>query len=177
MNEATLQSERVRDHHWLRERLDTIWNQYFPDIERKNEVVTVFGQKSRTRLGSIGMQGWKGVGGGIAYNTKRDIAHGTSMITLTAYFMDPRVPDYVVDATIGHELVHYAHGFHSPHPQLYRHPHQGNIVNKEMYKRGMGKLLRDQKAWLRQQWHIIAPPVKRVRRRRTALSFLSAFGG
>lgn len=157
----------TRDEIWLQQRLDALWQSYFANVERANEVLVRFGQKSRTRLGSIGMEGWSGVTRpGRAYTSRLKIDEGTSIITLTGYFKDPRVPDYVIDATIGHELVHYAHGFHSPHPQLYRHPHQGGIVDKEMMRRGMGDILIAQRKWLKQEWiTVIGAPTRRIRRR------------
>lgn len=165
-----------RDNDWLADRLAEIWYRYFPDVRQNNEVLIEFGQKSRTRLGSIGMMGWQGIGHRQAYAGKKTAGHGTSVITITGYFKDERVPVYVVDATIGHELVHYAHGFHSPHPQLYRYPHQGGIVDKEMRKRGMGEILRQQKNWLKAEWQEITKPhrsaIRRKRRVHVRLSFL-----
>lgn len=161
--------EPERDTLWLEQRLNTIWERYFPTMVRANPVTIVFGQKSRTRLGSIGMEGWQGIRKGIAYKSRRSVAQGTSIITITGYFKDSRVPEYVVDATIGHELVHYAHGFHSPHPQLYRYPHQGGIVDSELMRRGMGETLYLQRKWLKQEWAVFTaadrPTKQRVTRR------------
>lgn len=170
-----LDSPIQRNDEWLAERLATIWYRHFPDIAQPNEVIINFGRKSRTRLGSIGMTGWQPLGSRAAYNSRhREI--GVSVITITGYFKDERVPEYVVDATIGHELVHYAHGFHSPHPQLYEHPHKDGVVDKEMKRRGLGDILKQQKVWLRQEWkNIIGPVKRRVRRRRVRLSFLPAY--
>lgn len=156
----------LRSDTWLMERLNHIWQEFYPDIARSNAVDIVFGRKSRTRLGSIGMQGWVGIKG-VAYKTHDSIPHGTTVITITGYFRDTSIPDYVIDATIGHEMVHYAHGFHSPHPQLYRYPHQGGIVDTEMRKRGMGDILRSQRLWLKNHWHHVAKPVSRIRKRST----------
>jgi hypothetical protein len=128
---------QTRDNSWLEERLAQIWYRYFADIEQPNEVSIHFGRRSSTRLGSI---------------IREPGPNKPSIITITGYFKDEKVPPYVVDSTIAHELVHYAHGFHSPHPQLYRYPHQGGIVDKELQKRGLGSILRSQKAWLKQEW-------------------------
>jgi hypothetical protein len=170
-----------RDTAWLENRLDLIWQRYFANVERANMVLIVFGQKSRTRLGSIGMEGWQGVKKGIAYKSRRNAAQGTSIITITGYFKDLQIPDYVIDATIGHELVHYAHGFHSPHPQLYRHPHQGGIVDSELMRRGMGETLYLQRKWLKKEWTAYLrsngpkPVVRRrvIRKKRSNYGFLS----
>lgn len=165
-----------RDNDWLADRLATIWHRHFPDITQPNEVLIIFGRKSRTRLGSIGMPGWQEKVRAISYQSKR-APQGTSVITITGYFRDLRIPEYVVDATIAHELTHYAHGFHSPHPQLYDHPHQGGIVDKELEKRGLGSILRQQKTWLRSQWLSIIGPTKPRRRRRTVRQRRWSFGG
>lgn len=166
----------TRDNIWLQQRLDALWQRYFANVERPNQVLVRFGQKSRTRLGSIGMEGWKGLTPlgrkpGRAYTSRLKVEQGTSVVTLTGYFKDPRVPEYVVDATIGHELVHYAHGFHSPHPQLYRHPHQGGIVDKELMRRGMGDILIQQRKWLKTEWlQIIGVPKPRTIRPRRRIT-------
>lgn len=147
---------QTRNNEWLAERLAAIWQRYFPDVEQKNSVLIRFGRKSKTRLGSIGMNGWQGKNRAKVYRSRNTASEGSSVITITGYFEDPAVPEYVIDATVGHELVHYAHGFHSPYPQLYRYPHQGRIVDLELRKRGMGEILRKQQLWLKQEWKKIA---------------------
>jgi len=139
----------MRDNAWLRSRLDYIWGHYFSDVSKKNEVVALFGQKARTRLGSI---------------KKNRLKEGISKITLTGFFKDEAIPEVIVDLTIAHELCHYAHGFSSPLPQLFSHPHQGRIVDRELIKRGLGDGLAYQKRWLKREWPKIVG--KRVRRRR-----------
>ncbi len=171
------QSPITRDNDWLIDRLAEIWYRYFPDIEQKNEVQIVFGRRSKTRLGSIGMNGWKDHKWHQAYQSSRKGKTGVSVITITGYFKDPQIPSYVVAATIAHELVHYAHGFHSPHPQLYRYPHQGGIVDKELKKRGVGEILRQQKQWLKANWQNFTPAriTNRKRRSYVRLSLLPAY--
>ena len=147
-----------RDNRWLEYRLAHIWANYFSDITSPNEVKISYGRRSRTRLGSIRLD------------------HGVSMITITRYFADLAVPEYVVDTTIAHELVHYAHGFHSPHAQRYRHPHRGGIVDTELHHRQMGKQLMLQQAWLKNVWPSIIGPLPRKKRRRYfKLPFLPAY--
>ena len=126
-----------RDNDWLEERLRMVWGRYFSDVERKNEVVIHFGRRAANRLGSIFQE---------PRNQKR------SIITMTGFFRDLEVPDFVVETVIAHELAHYAHGFSSPHRQLYRHPHEGGVVTKELRNRGMGDSLRLQKVWLKRHW-------------------------
>ena len=127
----------IRDDAWLVERLRMVWGRYFNDVERVNEVVISFGRRASNRLGSI-------------YQEPR--GQKRSIITITGFFRDYDVPDFVVETVIAHELAHYAHGFSSPHRQLYRHPHEGGVVTKELRRRGMGDSLRLQKAWLKRHW-------------------------
>ncbi len=166
-----------RDESWLMDRLNTIWLSYFPDITRTNTVQAVFGQQSKTRLGSIGMQGWRKTGKDQVYKMARHINEDTTVIKLTGYFKNPEIPGYVIDVTIAHEIIHYAHGFHSPLPQLYPHPHQGGIVDKELKRRGLGDMLKLQKAWLKTHWATYIPVRKPRRRHVKRLSLLQLISG
>ena len=67
--------------------------------------------------------------------------------------MDDRVPETVVDATIAHELCHYAHGFASPLPRFSKFPHKGDIVDTELIRRGLKDQLEFQDKWLKQSWN------------------------
>ncbi|MBA3679016.1 hypothetical protein H0W80_02405 [Candidatus Saccharibacteria bacterium] len=62
------------------------------------------------------------------------------------------VPEFVVIATIVHEMTHYAHGFNSPHRQKQRHPHSGGVIKKEFAERGLENLYIDQQKWLKDNW-------------------------
>jgi hypothetical protein len=75
-----------------------------------------------------------------------------TVITITRKFKDPSIPEYVVDATIAHELVHYTHGFSSPLKQLYRHPHKGGLIKKELTNRGLGDIYMTASHWIRTTW-------------------------
>lgn len=123
-----------RDNSWLLSRLDYLWDKYFSDIPQKNTVFIKFGRFAKFRLGSIKL----------TKHTK------TSIITITAMFRDRGIPAEVIDHTIGHELVHYAHGFSSTHPRLHRYPHAGGVVKKEMEERGMGYLHNAYKSWVKE---------------------------
>lgn len=132
----TIQSKNVlnRDNIWLLSRLDFIWSRYFSDIPQTNKVFIRFGRNAKYRLGSIRL------------NRKTK----ASFITITSMFKDPKIPPEVVDHTIGHELVHYAHGFSSVHPRLHKYPHAGGVVKKEMEARGMGYLHRAYRKWVKE---------------------------
>jgi hypothetical protein len=73
-------------------------------------------------------------------------------ILINRLFAHPDVPEYVVDATMVHELAHYAHGYGSGRPKIYAHPHRGGVVDKEMEKRGCLFLEERAGAWRKRQW-------------------------
>ena len=149
----------MRDKKWLENRLNMIWEQYFPDVTPQNDVVINFGKRAATRLGSIKQSRRR-----VRFND--DKKDQPSIITITGYFRDEAIPEYIIDLTIAHELCHYAHGFSSPLPQLAQFPHQGRIVDKELVKRGLGKELRAQNHWLKNEWREIVKGDRPVRRKR-----------
>lgn len=127
----------MRDNSVLRERLDFIWRTYFPDIKRANDVIIGFGRNVRKRLGSI--------------RATRQTPIKTKII-INGRFKNTRIPSFIIDATIAHELCHYAHGFASPLPKLFEHPHKGGLIKKEMRERGLSKLLIKEEDWLNKYW-------------------------
>lgn len=126
----------MRDNLWLKNRLLFFLQNYFQDVKGKNNLVIFFGRKARTRLGSI------------QYKPKTR----ETIIRITALFKDEKIPQYVVDGTIIHELIHYAHGFSSPQKQCFRYPHQGGVIRKEMGKRDLDVYYLKSKVWLKQNW-------------------------
>lgn len=123
----------MRDNKWLLFKLDHIWTKYFEDIEQTNPLFIRFGRFSKYRLGSI----------------KLNKKSAKTYITLTAMFKNLKIPQEVVDHTIAHELVHYAHGFSSKRARLHKYPHAGGVVDKEMEARGMGNLVKAYKTWVK----------------------------
>ena len=136
----------MRNTKWLVERTKFILRRYFPDIRLDNNLVVKFGQKAKTRLGSIKYGSPRGEAG------KDGKVHPNTIITLSGYFQDEKVPDFVLDATLAHEISHYSHGFFSPRQRLYHHPHHGGVVKREMLDRGLEDMLKLQKKWLRENW-------------------------
>lgn len=135
----------MRNDHWLENQLNDIWQKHFSDVTKINNVVIKFGRNARTRLGSIKQ----------ARCSKFEVRSSkefASQIIISGYFRNERVPEYIIDLTIAHELCHYAHGFSSPHPQLLKHPHRGGVVDIELKKRGFGEKLKMQKKWLKEEW-------------------------
>lgn len=126
-------SLRTRNNTWLLSRLDDIWTKHFSDVTQNNPVFIKFGRFSKYRLGSI----------------KLSKTGGKSYITITGMFKDKKIPQEVIDHTIAHELVHYAHGFSSKKTRLHKYPHAGGIVDKEMRTRGIGDLITAYKSWVK----------------------------
>ncbi len=123
-----------RDNNWLLSRLDFIWSKYFSDVDQSNPINVRFGRYSKYRLGSIKL------------NRKTN----RSLITITSMFKDDKIPTAVIDHTLAHELVHYAHGFSSKKTLLHKYPHAGGVVKREMEERGVGHLNKAYKLWIRE---------------------------
>ncbi len=124
----------IRNNAWLHARLDYLWSNYFSDISQDNPVFISFGKYSKLRLGSI----------------KYDPRKGTSLITITAMFKDPKIPAEVIDHTIAHELCHYTHGFSSPKEKAQKYPHAGGVIRKEMAARNLEHLYDAYQDWVKE---------------------------
>lgn len=155
----------------LEDLLYDIWEEYFADIPRKNLVLIKYGKYSKARLGSIK---WVRNKTGIKkiYKTYRSEHESQdderiTLITLTRFFSDPEVPEEILKATIAHELVHYAHGFNSPLPKLYNHPHRGKVVEIELERRGLYSMYAESEQWLKDNWRGIISKRKKTAIRRS----------
>ncbi len=140
----------------LNEILYEVWEEYFSDVPRKNLIIVKYGKFSKQRLGSIKWcQNLKGVKGIYKHFEKEHLVQDDKRITLiilTRYFSLPGVPPYVIKTTLAHELVHYTHGFNSPLPKLFKNPHQGGIIKREIIKRGLAKEYKLSEEWLKKNW-------------------------
>src|SRR6266566_5625969 len=123
----------VRD---LKTYLDCIWQRHFSDIPRVNEVEIAYGYPWKQRLGLI----------------RLSLDNKLSFIGINALLQHRSVPECVLIATIAHEVTHYAHGFGSPLPRLYKHPHANNVVNRELEQRGLGEYVHQSDTWIDKQW-------------------------
>ena len=126
-----------RDNEWLNFELDYIWDTYFSDITRVNSVKIEFARNWKARVGMITLS----ASGSMTY------------IGINSLLRYRQVPWFVPTITIAHELVHYAHGFGSPLPRKYSHPHKGGIVFKELAARGLEKEHNLYTNWLADYWH------------------------
>lgn len=116
--------------------LDEIWQVYFADVPRANQVEIAYGQPWKRRLGLI----------------RLSLDNTVSFIGINALLQLSQVPEYVLIVTIAHELTHYAHGFGSPLPRLYEHPHANNVVKRELESRGLGESLLLCNSWIDREW-------------------------
>ncbi|KKQ17959.1 MAG: hypothetical protein US29_C0002G0019 [candidate division WS6 bacterium GW2011_GWF1_36_8] len=153
----------MRDRKYLENLMYDLWEEYFSDIPRKNLVLIKFGKYSKRQLGSIKLANEytkiksllkKNLDDYDVQDDKR-----VTVITMTKYFQNEIVPEYVVSATIAHELCHYAHGFSSPLEKRFDKPHQGNVINKELAKRGLLESQRLADKWLKDNWVGIVYPL------------------
>lgn len=145
-----------RDNRYLENILYEIWEEYFPDVPRKNLVIIKFGKYSKRQLGSIKRANEKTKIKRLLqkYIDLMEIQDekSISVITITRYFQNEDIPEYVIISTIAHELCHYTHGFNSPLKKQFKYPHQGGIVNKEMDKRGLRDIRIKTRRWLKENW-------------------------
>lgn len=116
--------------------LASIWQSYFADVPRANQVKIAYCQPWKRRLGLI----------------RLSLDNETSFIGLNALLQLPQVPEYILITTIAHELTHYAHGFGSPLPRAHEHPHANNVVKRELERRGLGETMRLCDQWIDNQW-------------------------
>lgn len=129
----------MRDDYWLKERMEQMWILLFPEVPKENLVIVRFKGKWKNKFGHI-----------------KKIKGANTEIAINSIFRDERVPDYIIDLTLAHEMVHYMHGFNSPLPKQFNKPHAGGIVNRELKKKGFGHLLLKEREWVKKEWPDIA---------------------
>lgn len=143
----------MRDDKWLEEQLQFLLKNHFANVKVTNPIEIRFGREAKYRFGSIKLvshkryRGIKSIKGLI--KVVGDDRPKRSLINVTSMFAKESVPVDVVRYTIAHELCHYAHGFSSMNKRMFRHPHHGGIVNRELVERGAEHLIREFKIWLK----------------------------
>jgi hypothetical protein len=130
------ESNRKLSRKNLTQTLDTIWQTYFLDIPRVNMVEIAYSHPWKQRLGLIRLS---------LDNTK-------TFIGINTLLQLHEVPEHVLITTIAHELTHYAHGFGSPLPRIFAHPHANNVVERELEQRGLGEMAQLCDNWIDKQW-------------------------
>ena len=146
----------MRDNKYLENLLYDLWDNHFCDVPRKNLVVIKFGKYSKRQLGSIKLANRYTKIKGLMRKRKEELEvqdeKSVTVITVTRYFQNEIVPEYVIRATIAHELCHYTHGFQSPLEKQFNHPHQGNVIKKELAKRDLLDQEKEAEKWLKENW-------------------------
>src|SRR5258708_13931961 len=84
--------------------LNEIWQTYFADVPRVNQVEIAYARPRKRRLGVIQLE------------------DNITRIGVNGLLQLQELPEYILITTIGHELTHYAHAFGSPLPRLHPHP-------------------------------------------------------
>ena len=133
----------MRSNEWLVKRLEEIWQVLIPEINKQNKVIIKFKGKWKNKFGQI-----------------RKLKDGSTEIIVNSLFRNEKVPEYLIDTTIAHELIHYIHGFHSPLPKQFTPPHKGGIVDKELKNRGFSYLLKLEKNCVKNTWWSIYPSLR-----------------
>ncbi len=128
----------MRDNEWLSKRLSEIWEVFFSDVNKLNNVNIRFLGRWKNKFGHI-----------------KKLKNGSSEIVINGLFKDSKIPDYIVDLTIAHEIVHYFHGFNSPYPKRFEYPHKHSVVRKELISRGFKIPLKLERRFLKQDWQVI----------------------
>ncbi|MFA6423463.1 MAG: hypothetical protein WCW17_03365 [Patescibacteria group bacterium] len=136
----------MRNNQWLNQKLEFIWKNFFSDIKKVNPVEISFGRNSKRRFGSIKLNRK------LTFLNKKVTPKDKSIITINGYFKSYKIPEFILDLTIAHELAHYAHGFNSAHARNLRYPHQGGVVDKELLDRGLKNMLKLHKQWVKENW-------------------------
>lgn len=147
----------MRNEKWLADQLGLLLKKYFANIKLADPVEIHWGREARYRFGSIKLLKPRG----LKFLTKRSKPQ-KSIITITSMFRNDEVPSDVVRYTIAHELCHYAHGFSSSNKRLFRHPHHGGVVNRELTERGAEDLIVAFKKWLKEYRKMILQKRTRV---------------
>lgn len=145
-------AKAVRDNAWLASQLDHIWATWFADVDRVTPVSIRYVRPWKRRLAVIYLKDDDQV----------------SFIGVNRLLRDQRVPYTVCLVTIAHELAHYAHGFGSHHPRRYKHPHRGNVVQRELTRRGLGRELRFYTDWTNDVWFEVLDDLVHASRLRLA---------
>ena len=146
----------MRDNKYLENILWDLWDNNFCDVPRKNLVVIKFGKFSKRQLGSIKLANGRTKIKSLIRKKEDELNvqddKSITVVTVTRFFQKDVVPEFVIRATIAHELCHYTHGFQSPLEKKFDKPHQWNIINKELAKRGLLEEEKKADKWLKENW-------------------------
>jgi len=113
------------------------------------QITIKIGRKARRVLGSV------------------KLVSGISRITISRFLCDFRVPEFVLQEVILHELIHIKTGHGSTLQKEYQHAHRGGVIRKEMKEVGQEELFLQSDEWVKANWY---HTVGNYRRRETLLN-------
>jgi predicted metal-dependent hydrolase len=118
------------------ESLKNIVSKYEKELEISEDVKIkiTWGRAAKRILGSVRLK------------------NGISVIKISKYLGDPKVPEFVLEEVILHELIHIKTGHGSVTEKKYKHAHRGGIIKKEMAQVGHEDLYLKSNAWLKENW-------------------------
>jgi hypothetical protein len=122
---------------FLAKKTAELCREHFSGHKISNLLVCRWGKAWKTKLGHI--------------KPLKRVNYG-SLIEINAILADPRVPEFVLEATLLHELIHYFQGFGSNRPREKMHPHRGGAVTNEFKKFGWEELLQKQEKWIKENF-------------------------
>jgi hypothetical protein len=128
--------------------VDALWDGYFADVPRPNDLVVGYAFPWKWRLARIRM----------ALNGE------WSEIGVNPLLRHPDVPHDIYIAVLAHEIVHYAQGFGSPLPRQQRHAHAHGAVEHELARRGLGHTERHLHTWGEAIWPELRAEALRLHR-------------
>ena len=123
---------------YLNSKAASLIRENFPERGVTNLLVVKWGRRWRNTLGHI---------------KPLENAEFGSVIEINSLMKSTEVPDFVVDAVLMHELVHYFQGFGSNHNRKSKHPHKGGVVDKELARLGWEEIADQSDKWIKANWH------------------------
>ncbi len=123
---------------YLTSKTASLIRENFPDRGINNLLVVKWGKRWRNTLGHI--------------KPLENTEFG-SVIEINSLMKSTEVPEFVIDAVLMHELVHYFQGFGSNHERKSKHPHKGGVVDKELSRLGWNEITKKSDKWIKENWH------------------------
>lgn len=149
----------MRNTEFLENILYDLWENHFCDVPRHNLVIIKYGKFSKRQLGSIKIANSKTKIKKMLKEKWNDLLaqddKSITVITISRYFQNEIIPEFVLRAVVAHELCHYTHGFSSPLEKRFNNPHQGSVVKKELKKRGLWEEQEKADEWIEKHWRRI----------------------
>ena len=149
----------MRETEFFENILYNLWENHVCYVPRLNLVIIKYGKFSKRQLGSIKIANSKTKIKKMLKEKWNDLLaqddKSITVITISRYFQNEIIPEFVLRAVVAHELCHYTHGFSSPLEKRFNNPHQGSVVKKELKKRGLWEEQEKADEWIEKHWRRI----------------------